>query len=128
MSINTMDPVLEAARELPPNWLDRDGLPPNTPAILKHARAWRDTPKDVRRALVSRARDASALFILWTWEQEGDVRADVVRALKPHRVLLLPGCSGRSSARKRPIGRGAMFAAWRCKCSVAWHNANQGPS
>src|SRR5688572_16821303 len=81
MPIDTLDPVREAARELPRDWLDRAVLPPTTITDLKSSRKWRDTPHNVRRDLVSQAQDVPELFVLWKWEPDAALRAEIVMAL-----------------------------------------------
>jgi len=84
MPIETLQPIREAAGELPADWLDHVSLPPNTPAGLIHRRDWWATPLADRHALVGEAQKAEevpALFVLWEWEMDPAVRTEIVRAL-----------------------------------------------
>jgi hypothetical protein len=81
MPIDTLQPVREAAAELPPDWLDHATLPPNTPAGLRYSRQWWDTPLETRQSLVAQAQTPDEFFVLWMWELEPALRVDIVKAL-----------------------------------------------
>lgn len=89
MGIDTLNVVLEEARHLPSGWLDGDTLPLPSVRALQHASDWRATPKGIRQKVIGEAKETNngetikALFLLWTWEPESELRAQIVMALPP---------------------------------------------
>jgi hypothetical protein len=81
MQIDSLEPIKEVVQQLPADWLKVDSLPPNTPSGLLYARAWLETPLDIKRRLISSANDHAALFVIWEWETNPELRIEIVPLL-----------------------------------------------
>jgi len=88
MSIETLNPGLEAAHRLSGDWFEGDEMPLPDARTAQYQLDWKQTPKNIRERIIGEAKKiadwrerVAVLFVLWTWEPESELRAQIVTAL-----------------------------------------------